>query len=352
MSLRAIGLVLAVAVAVAVAATMPAAAAADGLPVIGIDGGRAGIASPRTDTRFMTRKAREGTRVSELGDRDPARVIRSRVVPGRYTIPVVALDGTPSGLSADGRTLVLINPRRSFPRKRTAFVVLDARRLRVRTALDFDGDYSFDALSPNGRWLYLIHYTSRRDPQRYAVRAYDLRAGRMLPEPVVDPREADEAMRGYPLTRATTVDGRWEYTLYDGGGSHPFIHALDTVGRTALCLDLDALEGDSNLANLRLRPQPGGRITVHYRGTPMAFVDRETRRVTSPRFDTGDAAPAPAREAATRPESLSRSVQVALISLLTLALIGSALTLAIGSRRRATPAGERRRDDEHWFGAP
>ena len=171
--------------------------------------------------------------------------------------------------------------------------------------LDLDGAYSFDALSPNGRWLYLIQYTSRHDPTRYAVRAYDLRAGRMLPKPIVDPTEPDEAMRGYPVTRATTPDGRWEYTLYDGAGSHPFVHALDTVGRKALCLDLDVLEGDSNLGNLRLQPETGGTITVHYRGTPMAFIDRDTRQVTEPALP-----PSPPPDRATRPEPLPRGVQI------------------------------------------
>lgn len=345
---RAIGLVL------AVTATARATAAADGLPMGNVDVGRAGIPSPDGATRYVTRKAARNTRVSELGGPRRSTVVRSRVVRGRFTIPAVALDATPSGLSADGRTLVLINPRRTFPRKRTAFTVLDATTLRARTVLEFRGDYSFDALSPNGRWLYLIQYTSRRDPRRYAVRAYDLRAGRMLPGPIVDPREPDEAMRGYPLTRATSTNGRWEYTLYDGGGSHPFIHALDTVGRKALCLDLDRLQGDSNLGNLRLRPEPGGNITVHYRGTPMAFVDRTIRRVTEPRVDTGDPAPPPARERATRPEALPRSAQIALVSLLALALVAGAGTLALGSRRHSMPAptGDRRRDDEHWFRAP
>src|ERR687895_603155 len=100
MRLRAVGL------ALAVSATMPAAtAAADGLPVIGIDGGRAGVRAADGDTRFVTRKAGVNTRISELGGPERATVIRSRVVRGRYTIPVVALDGTPSGVSADGRTL-------------------------------------------------------------------------------------------------------------------------------------------------------------------------------------------------------------------------------------------------------
>jgi hypothetical protein len=279
------------------------------------------------------------TRISELGGAERATVVRSRVVRGRYTIAVVAFDGTPSGLSADGRTLVLINPRRRFPRTRTAFAVLDTRTLEARTTLDFEGDYSFDALSPDGRWLYLIQYTSRRDPQRYAVRAYDLHAGRMLPKPIVDPTEPDEAMRGYPTTR----NGRWEYTLYDGGGSHPFVHARDTVARKALCLDLDVLEGDSNFGNLGLRPEPGGKITVHYRGVPMAFIDRETRRVTAPPLPQS-----PARERTSRPEPLPRGVQITLIAFLALVIVASAGALAVSRRRD----GPRDSDDEHWYPAP
>ena len=268
---------------------------------------------------------------------------------GRYTIPVVALDGTSSGLSANGGTLVLINPRRTFPRERTAFAVLDARTLRVRTVLDFEGDYSFDALSPNGRWLYLIQYTSRRDPRRYAVRAYDLGAGRMLPKPIVDPTEPDEAMRGYALTRATTEDGRWEYTLYDGGGSHAFVHALDTVGRKALCLDLDVLAGDSNLGNLRLQPDPGGQITVHYRGIPMAFIDRETREVNEPPLP-----PSTPPERATRADPLPRGVQLALMAFLALTIAASAAALALGRRAGVAepPVTTRSPNDEHWYPAP
>jgi hypothetical protein len=68
----------------------------------------------------------------------------------------------------------------------------------------------------------------------------------------VDPREPDEDMRGYPITRASSPDGRWAYTLYDGAGKHPFVHALDTQGRTAACIDLDGLAGRDDLYELRL----------------------------------------------------------------------------------------------------
>ena len=45
-------------------------------------------------------------------------------------------------------------------------------------------------------------------------------------------------MRGNPLSRAMSSNGRWALTLYDGAGATPFVHALDTVARSARCIDL------------------------------------------------------------------------------------------------------------------
>ena len=49
-------------------------------------------------------------------------------------------------------------------------------------------------------------------------------------------------MRGLALSRVSSEDGRWAYTLYDGGGDVPFIHALDTVGDKAVCIFMPQLE--------------------------------------------------------------------------------------------------------------
>jgi hypothetical protein len=203
--------------------------------------------------RYVSLPARPGGTLVAKVRRDGGQVLRSRMLRGSFTIPAVAYDGSASGLSADAGTLVLIRPRARFPQQRTRLVVLDAKRLRLRSRLTLRGDFSFDALSPDGRTMYLIEYRSRRDPTRYAVRAYDLRRGQLLRAPIVDPREPDERMRGLPVSRATSSDGRWEYTLYDGAGSHPFVHALDTARGEAACIDLDALAGSRRLYQLRLR---------------------------------------------------------------------------------------------------
>jgi hypothetical protein len=261
----------AIALGLAVVATGIAApaASADGLPVLGVDVGADGVTVPGATVRYVALPAPRATlvaRVSLTG----GRVTGFRYLRGRYTIPAIAYDGTAGGLAADGKTLVLLEPRAGFPRARTRLAVLGTQALQTHTVVTLRGDYSFDAISPDGAWLYLIHYLSPRDPTRYEVRAYDLERGRLLPEPIVDPNESGEEMRGNPLTRATSPDGRWAYTLYDGTGE-PFVHALDTVGRTARCIDLDALAGkDLNRVRLAL---DRGTLSVSVRGRVAAAID-------------------------------------------------------------------------------
>src|SRR5437899_1858493 len=83
---------------------------------------------------------------------------------------------------------------------------------------------------PDGRTLYLIQHTSTSDLVRYVVRAYDLRTKRLLPGTITDPREPGEAMKGYPVARATSLHGAWVYTLYLRMGGKPFVHALNAAG--------------------------------------------------------------------------------------------------------------------------
>jgi hypothetical protein len=265
------------------AAALAPSALADGLPVEGVDASLSGVSGPGLDgPRYVTLPAEKGTVVAAV-DAEGGQVLRSRYLTGRFTVPVVAYDGSASGLSADGTTLVLIRPRLTFPRRTTSFSVIATTRLRPRDVFTLQGDFSFDALSPDGRWLYLVQYLSERDPSRYLVRLYDLQRGRMLPEPIIDPEEVGDVMRGMPVTRASSPDGRFAYTLYDGAGKHPFIHALDTVEKSARCIDLHGLMGFEFLSELRLDVSPdGGTLSVLHGQKPVALVDTRTNKVTEP----------------------------------------------------------------------
>jgi len=261
-------------VSLAILAGLPAPAAADGLPAVGVDA--APLSAPGGEVEYVTARAKGDT---VLRERTIARgrVLRRLRLNGKFSEPAVAYDGSPSGLSADGRTLVLISPRTRFPRARTTFAVIDAKRMRVRRHIRLGGDFSFDAISPDGRLVYVINYLSKRDFTKYAVRAFDMRARRLLREPVVDPSEPGEDMSGVPLSRVSDREGRWAYTLYDGA-KYPFVHALDTARRTAVCIDLDDVR---SLGALELH---GDRLDVlGAGGNVVASIDTATHRVIARR---------------------------------------------------------------------
>jgi hypothetical protein len=182
------------------------------------------------------------------------------------------------------------------------------------------GDFSFDAISPRGSLVYLIEYISPTDPARYRVRAYDLAADRLLAQPVVDPLEPGEKMGGSPLTRATSPDGRWAYTLYDGSGKTPFVHALDTTTRSARCIDLDALTG-MNLSRMRLRVDAAAHtLTVNSGRQSLVVIDTRSFRTSSP-----------SEPAAYRWEPVAGAGVAALAAVTTLVLV-------LVRRRRQQPA--------------
>jgi hypothetical protein len=211
------------------------------------------VAHPSGHGTVVQRRSRDGRSVTDA------------TLVGKLVVPVVAEDGSASGLSADGRTLVLTGPRVSFPQRETTMVVLDAQRLRVRTYFRLDGDFGFDAISPDGRWIYLIQYTAPPNPTSYRVRALDTATGRLLAHDIIDPHDRGEQMRGNPLTRTTSPDGRWAYTLYDAG----FVHALDTAGLTARCINLPT---GLDLSSARLRLD-GPKLLVLSGGRLLAAID-------------------------------------------------------------------------------
>jgi hypothetical protein len=272
-------LVLVAAVIVALAVT--AAAAADGLPVLGIDVGSQGVTAAGSPDRYVTVDDGASTLVERIA-RNGGRVLGLQRVAGTFTIPAVAYDSSASGLSADGRTLVLIQPRHAFPRATTTFALFDARFLRLKRIFTLRGDFSFDAISQHGRRMFLVNYTSPADPTRYTVRAYDLRANTLLPKPVIDPAERSDKMRGAPITRMLSVDGRWAYTFYDGAGGTPFVHALDTATSRAHCIDLPMLVGNQNLWSLRFTRGPDAQVRIGTTGATLAVVDTTTFAASVP----------------------------------------------------------------------
>ena len=114
------------------------------------------------------------------------------------------------------------------------------------------------------------------------MRAYDLSAHRLLPRVIADRTQRGWVMAGWPVSRATSPDGRWVYTLYQRTGAYPFVHALDSVRGVAHCIGIPWSGTDTAAWNMRLGLKNGGRtLAVHWRsGRPYLNMDTRTWRLS------------------------------------------------------------------------
>jgi hypothetical protein len=276
-------------------ALTPAAAAGDGFGILG--------AAPRLDDppyRYIALSPHTDhpvTVVERIDLRDST-IDRWWYLRGSWYLPAVASDGTAAGF-ADGKLVLTTSPRR-YPPKRTGFAILDTRLFlrhpqtgqaprHAITRFSLRGAYGFDAISPDASTMYLVHnFYDRKRRGRYEVRALDTAAGRLRPGPIVDPEEPDERMQGSAVSRVSSSDGRWAYTLYTGP-KEIFLHALDTVRGEAVCVDLPQLEDLREPFQLRLKfDKADGRIVVRSRDTkdagsgPLLTIDTDSFHVHEP----------------------------------------------------------------------
>jgi hypothetical protein len=267
-----------IAVCMGCAATVANAGGAGG-PGAGVQQGWDGLANGAV--RYVAVPA-DGSTVVEVIRRQDGRVLRFMALKGTWGIPVVAFDGTADGLMGDGRTL-LLGESTGGPtlRKHSTFALVDVKRMKMVRKVRLPGHQVFDALSPDGHYLYFIEYLSAQDFTRYRVRAYDLRTGRLVAQPVTDKRESETAMQGSPISRVRSQDGSWAYTLY-GGSDKTFIHALDTMHAGAVCIDLPWKSQPKRLFEFRIRRSGDGRLVVRGpRGRALAVVDQNNLHVVS-----------------------------------------------------------------------
>lgn len=176
-------------------------------------------------------------------------VVKSRSIDGTFGVPMLA-DSYADGIFRDGSAFVLQNVGYGA---HSEFRIVNASDLTVRDSISFDGTYSYDALSPDGKVLYLTQHTSANDVTHYVVRAYDLDSHTLRPGRIADKSQRGWVMQGFPATRTATKDGRWVYTMYANPSGYPFVHALDTVNGVAHCVGFKwPPGGDSAVFNGRL----------------------------------------------------------------------------------------------------
>jgi DNA-binding beta-propeller fold protein YncE len=164
---------------------------------------------------------------------DPAsgRTIAQVTVPAGYSLPNIAFQGPTAGISPNGQWLALTQSSPSV----TNFLVGSSSLKESFKTIRVNGDFVFDALSNDGKSLYLIQ--KMKDANHYQVRLYDVTAGSLTAQPVADKREPTEPMNGIRGDSAADPAGSYVYTVYIRAGG-PFIHALPLGQPFAWCIDL------------------------------------------------------------------------------------------------------------------
>jgi hypothetical protein len=224
-----------------------------GLGVLARDGKTRYVAVPTGNGTAIERVRVNGGAVSSWAD-----------LRGSWGIPAPTYSPTGGeGLTRDGKRLIVAL---SFAGSPTRFEILDTRLMRVVDSFSLNGIFAYDALSPDGWTLYLIQHVDANDINRYVVRSYDLRNHRLLPGRIADKTQAGWVMEGTALTRTTSADGRWIYTLYQRPGGYPFIHALDAVRGIAHCTGLPWHGDQRTMVNLRMTVGAEGKtLAVHWK---------------------------------------------------------------------------------------
>jgi hypothetical protein len=225
------------------------------------------------NVRFVASKDGVNTTLSALSATDGG-VLKTLSLKGKWGIPRI---DTSASITFDGKTLVLARTTLGSP---TSFTIVDTQGLRVRKTVTLRGNYAFDALSPRGGLLYLVKY-SGDDTQHYVVKAVNLQTGKLLPGRIADKTQNQWIMRGLPVTRTTSTDGRWVYTLYANPGGYAFVHALDTVNRSAHCIGIP-WKGDSNKQwEMRLALRDDGKLGVNWQsGAPYVAIDTANWKIS------------------------------------------------------------------------
>lgn len=162
---------------------------------------------------------------------------RTRTIDGLWRLPLLGRDALPVGVSADRSTVVLVEDGADAHDTTSRFAVSTLGE--ATRVIELEGDYDFDALSPDGAILYVIEHLPGPPSGHYQVRVVDVATGSLRDEIIADKRNLDAAMGGYPITQLRHDDGV-VFTLYRGT-DHTFIHALNSREAWAICLGLPTI---------------------------------------------------------------------------------------------------------------
>jgi hypothetical protein len=158
----------------------------------------------------------------------------SFVLDGRWSVPA-AYGPAPSGLSGNGKWMVLVAPPHATGTLMVnRFAVVDLANKRLDRVVTADGDVGFDAVSDDGRNLYLVEHLV--PAPHYAVRVASFNGAGLQDGVLGQIKTAEPEVMNGLYHASVAVGGDWFLSLYSNPGRGPFIHALNTTQLYAQCI--------------------------------------------------------------------------------------------------------------------
>jgi YVTN family beta-propeller protein len=228
----------------------------------------AGITAADGRLHYAAHIGRVGTVVSRHAVRSGA-LEDSFLVDGRWRI---------AGVSPTGMYVAL--SRRAADRSRTWIEIHGASGTRVHS-LELRGDFEVDTVSRDGARLFLIEHLHADGSPRYAVRLFDLTHEHLTSAPLRGKGEPP-VMAGLAWSGIGSPDGRWLLTLYlNTSRSVAFVHALDLVRSSPLCIFLPTGDSFAELKSYGLTLSPDGKklYAANAELGAVAEIDLATRKV-------------------------------------------------------------------------
>ncbi|TMD16586.1 MAG: hypothetical protein E6I96_04535 [Chloroflexi bacterium] len=192
-----------------------------------------GTAAPDWSRYYTVTPLSGSARLTAI-DPGSGQTLAQTTIPAGYALPNFGYAGTSAGLSPNGQWLALTSQgKHAGSGLVTNFLVGASSLSDPFLSVQVDGDFSFDALSNDGRSLYLIQKMS--DPNHYQVRLYDISARSLVAQPVVDKREPDEPMEGIRGDSVADPNSNQVYTVYvrDRGPCGPVYLVNTSLGMVA-----------------------------------------------------------------------------------------------------------------------
>jgi len=167
---------------------------------------------------------------------DPATGVdqASFVLDGQWSVPA-SYGPAPSGLSANGKWMVLVAPPHATGTLMVnRFAVVDLANKRLDRVVTANGDVGFDAVSDDGRNLYLVEHLV--PAPHYAVRVASFNGAGLQDGVLGQIKTAEPEVMNGLYHASVAVGADWFLSLYSNPGRGPFIHALNTTQLYAQCI--------------------------------------------------------------------------------------------------------------------